>query len=239
VLADLLERPLPGPLGDIARGAIAGCRSVQVRTSQRACGQHETRFHQHNAVGRSASGRSPQHGRRSFVRQGPLHDSPGTRPGRRVVSINSPSFPSTSAEPRTTNPSNPSDAACLWNPTTGRPQRVEFPAEAGAQSGHITCFRSQRGAAAVWRTRDDRRRPPRNGAPCDATARCCPLGRIRRTCRGQRRAVAGRRPPIGAPFRPVRQEVRAGLVEGSLLTPLLRSAPHVRVNEDPTGEGEP
>ena len=114
-----------------ARGAIAGCRSVQVLTSHSGCGQHQTRFHQHSTTGRPPSGRSRTHvGRRSLARA--TAPQPGQPTRSAVVSTSNSSSPPTSAVATTTNPSNPSSAASsravaspiAWGPFHGREHLV-------------------------------------------------------------------------------------------------------------------
>jgi hypothetical protein len=108
-----------------ARDAIASCRSVQVLTSHSGCGQHQTRFHQHNTTGRPQIGRSrTQVGRRSFALA--TAPQPGQPTRSAVVSTSSSSSPPTSAVMTMTNPSNPSNAASsravaspiAWGPFT-------------------------------------------------------------------------------------------------------------------------
>ena len=64
----------------VARGAIASCRSVQVRCSHSGCGQHQIRLTQQITTGRPPIGRSrTQVGRRSFARATAPHAGQPTR----------------------------------------------------------------------------------------------------------------------------------------------------------------
>ena len=126
-----------------ARGAIAGCRSVQVLTSHSGCGQHQTRFHQHSTTGRPPSGRSrTQVGRRSLARATAPQRGQPTRSA--VVSTSNSSSPPTSAVATTTNPSNPSSAASsravaspiAWGPFHGREHLVVITDREGPRPSH-------------------------------------------------------------------------------------------------------
>jgi hypothetical protein len=93
-----------------ARGAIAGCTSVQVLTGHAACGQHQIRLCQQITTGRPAIGRSRTHvGRRSLARATAPHSGQPTRSA--VVSTSNSSSPPASAATSRRKPSSPNNAA--------------------------------------------------------------------------------------------------------------------------------
>jgi hypothetical protein len=93
-----------------ARGAIASCSSVQVRTGQSSSRQHQIRFTQQITTGRPPTGRSRTHtGRRSFAIA--ITPQRGQATGCAAVSTSTSTSPPTSTAASTSNPASPSRAA--------------------------------------------------------------------------------------------------------------------------------
>jgi hypothetical protein len=94
----------------LARGAIAGCCSVQVRCSHSGCGQAQIRLTQQITTGRPPMGRSrTQVGRRSFARATAPHSGQPTRSA--LVCTSTSNSPPASAAARISKPANPNRAA--------------------------------------------------------------------------------------------------------------------------------